>query len=29
MGGDWILTVNVTLADGRSTSKRFEVSVNS
>ncbi|MBX3062542.1 MAG: FixH family protein [Anaerolineae bacterium] len=29
MGGDWILTVKVTLPDGRSTSKRFDVAVNS
>lgn len=29
MGGDWVLTVKVTLPDGRTTAKRFDVAVNS
>jgi YtkA-like len=27
MGGDWIVTIKATLPDGRTTSKRFEVTV--
>jgi hypothetical protein len=29
MGGDWILTVDVTLADGRTASQRFDFVVES
>ncbi|MCB9422828.1 MAG: FixH family protein [Ardenticatenaceae bacterium] len=29
MGGDWVLTVDVTLPDGRSTSQQFNFTINS